>query len=76
MTNSMRTTLNIDEVLSSIEIYKLYGLGIGFANAHSIASALLTHCPLRTDDKRLLSSAMTAGVKLFEPVQNTLRHQV
>jgi predicted nucleic acid-binding protein len=43
--------------------HRLYGLGIGWIDAHLIAAALLSDCALWTLDERLARAAATAGVK-------------
>jgi hypothetical protein len=54
-----------EEVMRLIEDRKLWGLGIGWIDAHLLASALLSDCQLWTMDKRLLRAAAAAGVKLY-----------
>jgi predicted nucleic acid-binding protein len=51
------------EVLDLIENRKLYGLGIGWVDAHLIASALLSDCELLTADVRLKKAARQAGAR-------------
>jgi predicted nucleic acid-binding protein len=46
-----------EEVLDLIERRKLYGLGLGWIDAHLLASALLSHSRLWTIDKRLQAAA-------------------
>ena len=41
------------EVLQLIQKHKLFGLGIGYVDAHLIASTMLTNASLWTRDKRL-----------------------
>jgi len=55
-----------DEVLSLIEVRKLWGQGIGWTDAHLIASALLSGCVLWTLDERLKKAARHAGVMQFQ----------
>ena len=52
-----------DEVLALIESRRLWGRGIGWIDAHLLASALLSHCPLWTLDKQLKQVAAGAGVR-------------
>jgi predicted nucleic acid-binding protein len=47
-----------DEVMELIGCEKLYGLGIGFIDAHLLASARLSRGALWTRDKKLLSVAV------------------
>jgi predicted nucleic acid-binding protein len=54
-----------EEVGLLIEERKLYGKGIGWLDAHLIASALLTNCRLWTLDGRLAVAAKRAGVRRF-----------
>ena len=56
-----------EEVLRLIEDRELWGLGIGWIDAHLIASALLSNCQFWTLDARLNRAAAAAGVKLFRP---------
>jgi predicted nucleic acid-binding protein len=51
------------EVLQLIEDHKLSGLGIGWIDAHLIASSLLSGCVLWTLDRRLNQAAGSARVK-------------
>lgn len=52
-----------DEVLGFVERYRLYGLGIGWIDAHLLASAQLTPATwLWTRDKRLRRAAETIGL--------------
>ncbi len=46
-----------DEVLSFIEDNSLMGKGIGYVDAHLIASAVLTGVPIWTLDKKLAQTA-------------------
>jgi predicted nucleic acid-binding protein len=54
-----------DEVLRLIEDRKLWGLGIGWTDAHLLASAGLSACRLWTLDQRLLRAAARVGLKTF-----------
>ncbi|MEB3272039.1 MAG: hypothetical protein VKJ44_10415 [Synechococcus sp.] len=45
------------EVLLLIERDRLMGRGIGFVDAHLLASARLSHCHLWTQDRRLAAVA-------------------
>jgi len=49
--------LEHDEVLSFIETRRLYGRGIGWVDAHLLASTLLTGCVIWTFDKPLRRAA-------------------
>ena len=50
------------EVLEMIETHKLHGAGIGWVDAHLVASARLTRVELWTRDKRLFAVAQRLGV--------------
>ncbi|MFZ0964182.1 MAG: PIN domain-containing protein [Terriglobia bacterium] len=54
-----------EEVMNLVEARKLWGLGIGWVDAHLLASALLSNCPLWTLDGGLVRAAAAAGVKLY-----------
>jgi hypothetical protein len=55
-----------EEVRRLIEMHKLFGRGIGFVDAHLLASMLLSeHTTLWTHDRRLRDVAMHMGAKLF-----------
>ena len=53
-----------EEVMRLIEDRKLWGRGIGWIDAHLLASALLTSCRFWTLDRRLQRTASAAGVRL------------
>jgi len=56
-------TADTDEVLRFIERHKLHGKGIGFVDAHLLASAALTSgSSLWTRDKRLRAVAQTLAL--------------
>ncbi len=46
-------TSTLSEVMQLIELKKLYGLGIGFVDAHLISACLFAGADLLTYDKRL-----------------------
>ena len=46
-----------DEVLALVDGHRLFGRGIGWIDAHLLASALLSHARLMTLDRRLSSLA-------------------
>ena len=50
------------EVLLLIERERLMGRGIGYDDAHLLASARLSHCRLWTQDSRLAAVALEEGV--------------
>ncbi|MGA3327114.1 MAG: PIN domain-containing protein [Terriglobia bacterium] len=56
-----------EEVVSLVEARKLWGLGIGWIDAHLLASSLLSNCQLWTLDGRLARAAAAAGVNLYRP---------
>jgi predicted nucleic acid-binding protein len=51
-----------NEVLDFIKRYALFGLGIGYVDAHLLAAARLNSVRLWTRDKRLAEVAMTLGL--------------
>ena len=56
-------TLALDaEVERLIEDRKLWGKGLGWVDAHLLASALLSHCAFWTLDKKLAAIAAKLGV--------------
>jgi predicted nucleic acid-binding protein len=57
-----------EEVARMIENLELYGTGIGYVDAHLLAtSILIENAKLWTRDKRLLSVAQQLGIALDEP---------
>ena len=56
-----------DEVLQLLEGRRLWGKGIGWVDAHLLASALLSGCRLWTLDRRLAEIAAAAGVEIVPP---------
>ena len=54
--------LEHEEVLSFLEVRRLYGRGIGWVDAHLLASTLLTGCALWTFDKPLQRAAAALNV--------------
>jgi len=55
-----------EEVLRLIEKYRLMGKGLGYVDAHLIASAMLTGIPLWTLDERLEKVALSLGIAHVE----------
>ena len=51
-----------EEVLRLIEEHKLWGIGLGWIDAHLLASALLTNCGFWTLDRKLERAASAAGI--------------
>lgn len=49
------------EVRRLVEDHRLYGRGIGWIDAHLLASALLSHCRLWSHDQRLRAVAARVG---------------
>lgn len=58
----MVPTVTPDELLFFIERNKLMGMGIGFVDAHLLASAQLSRTPLWTSDKPLKLAAIKLKV--------------
>ncbi|MDH7785559.1 putative nucleic acid-binding protein [Ochrobactrum sp. 19YEA23] len=57
-----------DEVMTLIERHNVFGMGIGYTDAHLLASVLLDQrTSLWTRDKRLKLAALKAGAALYEP---------
>lgn len=54
------------EVLSLVEAEHLFGLGIGYMDAHLLAAALLTGAGLWTRDKRLTAAGTRLGLAGIE----------
>jgi len=54
----MAPTVTLNELLYFIERHKLMGMGIGFVDAHLLASAQLSRIPLWTSDRRLRAAAI------------------
>ena len=50
------------EVMRLVEGRRLWGRGLGWIDAHLLASALISHCRLWTLDKRLRAAASELGV--------------
>jgi predicted nucleic acid-binding protein len=53
-----------DEVLQFIESNQLMGTGIGYVDAHLLASAVLTAIPFWTLDKKLQEVSLKLGISL------------
>lgn len=51
-----------EEVMQMIEVNRLHGSGIGWVDAHLVASARLSQAALWTRDKRLFAVAQRLGV--------------
>jgi predicted nucleic acid-binding protein len=59
----MATQVDHEEVIRFIDNYRLMGKGLGYIDMHLLASAILTHIPLWTLDKRLKNVSSTLGIK-------------
>jgi predicted nucleic acid-binding protein len=59
---SRAATASHDEVVELVRSRKLHGRGIGWVDAHLLASALITDAPLWTTDPRLADLAVELGV--------------
>ena len=57
------TQVDHDEVIRFIDNYRLIGKGLGYIDMHLLASAILTHIPLWTLDKRLKDISSSLGIK-------------
>lgn len=51
-----------EEVMATVNRHRLFGTGIGWVDAHLIASALLARAKLLTNDKALLQASKITGV--------------
>ncbi len=60
---AMATQVDYEEVVQFIDNYRLMGKGLGYIDMHLLASAILTHIPLWTLDKRLKDVSSTLGIK-------------
>ncbi len=58
------TSADHEEVVKLVEGHKLWGKGIGWIEAHLLASALVSGCRLWTLDKRLDRAAAIVGCRL------------
>ncbi|WP_273786820.1 type II toxin-antitoxin system VapC family toxin [Brucella intermedia] len=57
-----------DEVMTLIERHSVFSMGIGYTDAHLLASVLLDQrTSLWTRDKRLKLAALKASAALYEP---------
>jgi predicted nucleic acid-binding protein len=54
------------EVMSFLEAHKLYGTGMGWIDAHLIASALLTNLNVLTYHKAIGDAAINLGIEFKE----------
>ncbi|WP_034858984.1 type II toxin-antitoxin system VapC family toxin [Sinorhizobium sojae] len=58
-----------DEVMTMIDRHLIFSMGIGYTDAHLLASTLLDRrSTLWTRDKRLAAAAQKAGVSLHAPM--------
>lgn len=58
-----------DEVIMMIDQHSIFSMGIGYTDAHLLASTLLDRrSTLWTRDKRLVAAAQKAGAPLHKPV--------
>jgi predicted nucleic acid-binding protein len=58
-----------DEVVEFVRTHKLYGRGIGWIDAHLLASCLVAGVPLWTADTRLFAVAGQVGVSYRPSIQ-------
>lgn len=57
-----------DEIMTMIERHRLFSMGIGYTDAHLVASVLLdSRAALWTYDKRLRTASERAGATLHRP---------
>ncbi len=50
-----------EEVMGMVHTHKLFDTGIGWVDAHLMASALLAHARLLTNDKAFLQAGKVTG---------------
>ena len=62
----MASVASDTEVLLLIERELLMGRGIGYIDAHLLASARLSHCRLWTQERRLAAVALEQGLTMQE----------
>lgn len=61
-----------NEVMSLIDRHSIFGMGIGYTDAHLLASALIDRRSiLWTRDKRLAAAAQKAGASLHVPMNTS-----
>jgi predicted nucleic acid-binding protein len=53
----MAPTVSLNELLYFIDRHRVMGMGIGFVDAHLLASAHLSRIPLWTSDRKLKAAA-------------------
>jgi predicted nucleic acid-binding protein len=56
------TRASDEEAFQLLERHQLWGKGIGWVDAHLLASALISHCRLWTLDQRLAEIAFEIGI--------------
>ena len=59
------------EVMTLVETRRLFGLGIGYVDAHLLAATLLTDASLWTRDKRLAAAAANLGISYRTATQSS-----
>jgi predicted nucleic acid-binding protein len=59
-------TAGNEEVLWLIEDRRLWGKGLGWVDAHLLASSMLSNCPFLTLDGRLAKAALEFGLSWSE----------
>ena len=65
-------TASHEEVMILVERHSIFSMGIGYTDAHLLASALIDRRSiLWTRDKRLAAAAQKAGPSLYVPVNKT-----
>jgi len=64
------------EVLHILDSHRLSGHGIGWIDAHLLASALLSDCSLWTEDKPFRTAAEKLGVSLSTRLSKIAFHNV
>ena len=59
----MATQVDHEEAIKFIDNHQLMRKGLGYIDMHLLASAIITHIPLWTLDKRLKDVSSTLGIK-------------
>lgn len=66
------TVATHDEIMTMIEHHGLFSMGVGYTDAHLLASVLVDRgSALWTRDKRLRAAAVKAGATLHDPIATT-----
>lgn len=62
------TVATHDEVMGMVDRHELFSMGIGYTDAHLLASTLIdSRAELWTNDRRLQAAARKASARLYRP---------